>query len=76
MKTLLIRGTDEPPEDFRELVRAGSTDVAEVTSDDGGPRTEADRIVIWNHGTVIVDERAWHWPDDRDELTALFQSGG
>ena len=76
MRTVLIRGSDEPPPELRHIVEAGSTEVLEVARDDGRTTQGADRVVIWNGQDVIVEDRRLRWPEDEDELRMLFQTGG
>jgi hypothetical protein len=76
MKTLLIRGNEEPPRELREIIEAGSTEVEERTEMSQAARQAADRVVIWNGKQVVLDDRRLQWPEDRDELRMLFQSGG
>jgi hypothetical protein len=73
MRTVLIRGGDEPPSELRHIVETGSTEVLEVADDDGRATRDADRIVIWNGHDVIVEDRRLRWPEDEDELRLLFQ---
>jgi hypothetical protein len=68
MRTVLIRGGDEPPSELRHIVGAGSTEVLEVSGDDGRATQDADRVVIWNGQDVIVEDRRLRWPEDEDEL--------
>jgi len=77
MRTVLIRGGDEPPPELRHIVATGSTEVLEVPDDDDGRATQdADRVVTWNGRDVIVEDRRLRWPEDEDELRMLFQTGG
>ena len=76
MRTLLIHDADEPPREVRDIVRGGSTQVDEVTHADASARRKADRVVVWKDNAVIVDDRQLRWPDDRDELVMLFETGG
>lgn len=75
MKTLLIRGTHEPPGELRQIVESGSTEVAEVARAEEAPR-DADRIVEWNGRELVMDDRRLRWPEDEDELRLLFQTTG
>ena len=75
MKTLLIRGSHEPPEELREIVRGGSTEVAEVATAEDAPR-DVDRVVKWDGRDVTLEDRRLRWPDDKDELRMLFETGG
>jgi hypothetical protein len=52
MKTLLIRGESDPPPELREIVRAGSTAVDEVSTAELSTFVSrqgfgVDRIVVW-----------------------------
>ena len=76
MKTLLIRGNDEPPRELRDIIEAGSTQVDERTEMSPAARDAADRVVIWNGRQLAFDDRRLRWPEDRDELVLLFQTGG
>jgi len=76
MKTLLIRGSLEPPHEVREIVERGSTEVAEVARAGDDIRRDADRVVEWNGREVIFDNRRLRWPEDEDELRMLFDTGG
>lgn len=76
MKTVLIRGTHEPPGELREIVEGGSTEVAEVARADDARGFEADRVVEWNGSEVVFENRRLRWPEDEDELRLLFQTGG
>jgi hypothetical protein len=76
MRTLLIRGTHEPPADLRELVEGGSTEVIEVAQADDAVRRDADRIVEWDGRELLFENRRLRWPEDEDELRMLFQTGG
>ena len=76
MRTVLIRGGDEPPAELRHIVETGSTEVLEVSGDDRRATQDADRVVIWNGHDVIVEDRRLRWPEDEDELRMLFQTGG
>jgi hypothetical protein len=76
MKTLLIHGTHEPPGELRDIVARGSTEVAELSCGDVSRAGDADRIVEWTGRDVVVDDRRLRWPDDRDEIRMLFQTGG
>jgi hypothetical protein len=76
MRTLLIRGDAEPPRELREIVRAGSTEMDEVTRADALAAENADRVVIWNGRHVEVENRRLRWPEDEDELRLYFQSAG
>ncbi len=76
MKTLFIRDTEEPPRELRDIVRAGSTETAEMKRQDVPPTVSADRVVVWDGRHVIVDDRRMRWPDDEDEVRLLFQTGG
>jgi hypothetical protein len=76
MKTLLIRDAAEPPRELRDLVRAGSTEVAEIRRDETPPTFAADRVVIWDGREVTIEDRRLRWPEDEDELRLLFQTGG
>ena len=76
MRTLLIRGTLEPPTDLREIVEGGSTEVVEVAQADDVARRDADRIVEWNGRELVFENRRLRWPEDEDELRMLFQTGG
>lgn len=76
MRTLLIRGTHEPPTDLRELVEGGSTEVIEVAHADDAVRLHADRIVEWDGRELLFENRRLRWPEDEDELRMLFQTGG
>jgi hypothetical protein len=76
VKTLLIRDTEEPPRELRDIVRAGSTEMAEIRRGDVPPTIAADRVVVWDGRYVTVDDRRMCWPDDEDELKVLFQTGG
>ena len=76
MKTLLIRGDEEPPPELREIVRAGSTEVDEVQRADRLATENADRVVIWNGRDLEVENRRLRWPEDEDELRLYFQSAG
>ena len=67
MKTLLVNADGTPPDEFREIVRGGSTEIAEQ---------QADRVVVWEAGRVTVDGRQLRWPDDADELKLLFETAG
>ena len=76
MKTVLIRGTHEPPGELRDIVRGGSTEVAEVARADEARLREADRVVEWNGRELVIEDRRLKWPEDEDELRLLFQTGG
>jgi hypothetical protein len=76
VKTLLIRDTEEPPRELREIVRAGSTEMDEMRRADVPPVVAADRVVVWDGRHVIVDDRRMRWPEDEDELRVLFQTAG
>jgi hypothetical protein len=77
MKTLLVRGDDEPPPELRAIVHNGSTEVDEIRGGyEAWQRQTADRVVIWNGRDVIVDGRGLRWPDDLDELKLLLETGG
>ena len=76
MKTLLIRGDEEPPRALRDIVNAGSTEVSEVREADRMATDHADRVVIWNGRHLEVDNRRLRWPEDEDELRLYFQSAG
>ena len=76
MRTVLIRGGDEPPSELRRIVETGSTELLEVSGDDGRATQDADRVVIWNGHDVIVADRRLRWPEDEEELRMLFQTGG
>lgn len=76
MKTLLIRGSYEPPQEVREIVERGSTEVAEVAGAGDEIRRDADRVVEWNGHEVLFENRRLRWPDDEDELRMLFDTGG
>jgi hypothetical protein len=76
MKTLLIRGTHEPPGELRDIVVRGSTEVAEVARADDAPARDVDRVVEWTGRELVVDDRRLRWPEDEDELRLLFQTGG
>ena len=76
VKTLLIRDADEPPRALADLVRAGSTEMAEMRRNELPTTFYADRVVVWDGRHVIVDDRKMRWPDDEDELRLLFQTGG
>jgi hypothetical protein len=75
MRTLLIHD-DAPPHELRELVRAGSTEVREARRPDPAALRDVDRVVIWRDNAVTVDDRRLRWPEDRDELVMLFETGG
>lgn len=52
MKTLLIRGESEPPAEVRQIVRAGSTSVDEVSAKELSTFVSrqgfgVDRVVVW-----------------------------
>ena len=68
MRTVLIRGGDEPPLELCHIVGAGSNEVLEVSGDDHRATQDADRVVIWNGQDVIVEDRRLRWPEDEDEL--------
>ena len=68
MRTVLIRGGDEPPPELRHIVEIGSTELLEVSGDDDRATQDADRVVIWNGHDVIVEDRRLRWPEDEDEL--------
>ena len=76
MKTLLIRGTHEPPGELREIVKGGSTELAEVARADEAAMRDVDRIVEWNGRELVMEDRRLRWPEDEDELRLLFQTGG
>jgi hypothetical protein len=76
MKTLLIRGTHEPPAELRRIVSAGSTEVAEVARFEDASGADIDRVVEWNGRDVRFDDRCLRWPEDEDELRMLFETGG
>ncbi len=76
MKTLLIRDGVEPPRELSDLVRAGSTEMAEMDRRDMPPVIAADRLVVWDGRHVTVGDRTMCWPEDEDELRLLFQTGG
>ena len=76
MKTLLIRGNDEPPRELREIVAAGSTEVSERPRADEAERRDADRVIVWSRGEIVIDDRRLRWPEDRDEVRMLLQTGG
>ena len=76
MKTLLVRGTHEPPGELRDIVAGGSTEVAEVARADDVTTGDVDRIVEWNGRELVVEDRRLRWPEDEDELRMLFQTGG
>jgi hypothetical protein len=76
MKTLLIRGNDEPPDELRAIIEAGSTELEERTEMSPAARDGADRVVVWNGRQLMLDDRRLRWPEDRDELRLLFQTAG
>ena len=86
MKTLLIRGDGPLPPQVREIVRAGSTELKEVRSDEvRDPSTfEPDRVVIVDRDQIEVrgghDRREsptkLRWPQDEEKLRMFFQTGG
>ena len=76
MKTLLIRGTHEPPGELREIVEGGSTELTEVARADEAAARDADRVVEWNGRELVLEDRRLRWPEDEDELRLLFQTGG
>ena len=76
MRTLLIHDADEPPRELRDIVRAGSTELVERSSTVDAARGAADRVVVWRDNALTVDNRQLRWPDDRDEITMLFDTGG
>jgi hypothetical protein len=76
MRTLLIRGSHEPPEELRRIVRGGSTEVAEVARHEDVRGIDADRVVEWNGREVLLEDRRLRWPEDEDELKMLFETGG
>jgi hypothetical protein len=76
MKTLLVRGSLEPPPELRRIVESGSTEVAEVAQSQDAAGADADRLVKWNGREVVVDSRRLKWPEDEDEIRMLFQTGG
>jgi hypothetical protein len=83
MKTLLISGKGEPPEELRDIVRAGSTEMREMDELQPAAAAAADRVVIWRGGEVEVrgggDARGaaadcLKWPQDEDKLRLFFQT--
>ena len=76
MRTLLIRGSHQPPADLRALVEDGSTEVVEVAAADETACRNADRVVEWNGRELLFENRRLRWPEDVDELRMLFQTGG
>jgi hypothetical protein len=76
MKTLLIRGAHEPPQELRDIVNGGSTEVAEVARPDEARGLNADRVVEWNGRELVFEDRRLRWPEDEDELRMLFETGG
>ena len=76
MKTLLIRGAHEPPQELRDIVNGGSTEVAEVARADEARGQNADRVVEWNGRELVFEDRRLRWPEDEDELRMLFETGG
>jgi len=83
MKTLLISDKGEAPEELREIVRAGSTEMREMDELKPDMATDADRVVIWRGGEVEVrgggDARGaaadrLKWPQDEDKLRLFFQT--
>jgi len=76
MKTVLIRGTHEPPPGLRAILDGGSTEVAEVSRAEDARIQEADRIVEWNGRELVFENRRLRWPEDEDELRMLFETGG
>src|SRR5918993_891362 len=72
MRTLLIRGSHEPPDGLRRIVEGGSTEVAEVARREDA-RGHVDRIVEWNGREVLLEDRRLRWPEDEDELRMLFE---
>ena len=76
MKTLLIRGEHEPPQELREIVAGGSTEVAEVAHAGQARGLEPDRVVEWDGHELVYEDRRLRWPEDEDELRMLFETGG
>ena len=76
MKTLLVRGSHEPPEGLRRIVNGGSTEVAEVARREDARGGDIDRVVEWNGRELRLDDRCLRWPEDEDELRMLFETGG
>jgi hypothetical protein len=76
MKTLLVRGTHEPPGGLREIVEGGSTEFVEVVRAEDAMTRDADRVIEWNGRELVFEDRRLRWPEDEDELRLLFQTGG
>jgi len=76
MKTLLIRGDHEPPQELREIVARGSTEVAEVAHAGQARTMDPDRVVEWDGEELVYEDRRLRWPEDVDELRMLFDTGG
>jgi hypothetical protein len=75
MKTVLICGRHQPPEELRHIVERGSTEFIQVSSANDAPR-DVDRIVEWNGRELVFEDRRLRWPEDEDEVRLLFQTGG
>ena len=75
MKTVLICGTHQPPNELRDIVERGSTEFIQVSSANDAPR-DVDRIVEWNGRELVFEDRRLRWPEDEDEVRLLFQTGG
>jgi hypothetical protein len=76
MKTVLIRGTHEPPAGLRDILDGGSTELSEVARAEEARGQDADRIVEWNGRELVFEDRRLRWPEDEDELRMLFETGG
>jgi hypothetical protein len=75
MKTVLICGRHEPPNELRDIIERGSTEFLEVKSPGDAPR-DADRIAAWTGRELVFEDRRLRWPEDEDEVRLLFQTGG
>ena len=84
MKTLLVRGDGTVPRKVRDIVRAGSTELKEVSADEerDASTLEADRVVLWNDGEIELcatrepggNVTKLKWPQDEDKLRLFFQT--
>jgi hypothetical protein len=83
MKTLLISDQGDTPDQVRDIVRAGSTELREMDELTSAAAAEADRVVIWRGGEVEVRgggdvtgsaANRLKWPQDEDKLRLFFQT--
>jgi hypothetical protein len=83
MKTLLISAQGDTPDEVRDIVRAGSTELREMDELRAEAAADADRVVIWRGSEVEVRgpgdaegiaANRLRWPQDEDKLRLFFQT--